>query len=563
MKNSTLLFILLFLPFAIYSQQTVEFDNSSFEGTPTPHVVPAPWTSCYGSPDTQPGTWGVTQAPSDGDTYVSFLQRGIQNDYIEGASQGLNQCLTGGTLYQLTVDAAFSSVYNTAEPLDCYGSLQLVGGNSVCDSGEVLWQSGMITHNDWQTYTITFTPTDDWCYLTFSPYWISDCNGFINCMIDNINGSLNEHLIQITSPEINSSQSCGFLITGFTDTIANSIVIEGDFIGSPVNATLTSDTTWEYFLQYQDGISGGDTITATAHFANDTAHDWISIIYNLYSPFTQELCVVTVDTALQKNLVVWEKETTTGIVSYSVQKETNQNNVYAEIGVVSYDSLSVFVDTLSDPSQSANRYKILTLDTCGLYSWEAAVTAHKTIHLASSIGLNGVVNLMWNQYEGLPLLTYNIYRGQSISTFNLLASVASNIVSFTDNFPVLGANYYFIEAVLPDSCTPFRDGLTGSFSNFTSQTATSVSEYDFNNQVSISPNPGNGTFIISFYNSSFRSADIKLFDAIGQLVFRLDKNELSANNQIVINAGSLASGVYLIQIDAPKNRLTKKLVVTN
>ena len=380
-------------------------------------------------------------------------------------------------------------------------------------------------------------------------------------MIDNINGSSSEHLVEITSPSINSTQSCGFTITGITDSIPNYVSIEGGFTNSPITATLTSDTTWEYFLSYSDNVSSEDYITVTAYFQNDTVHDWVNIFLTTVSTFSQELCVVTVDTSLQKNLLIWEKEITSGIVSYSVQKETNQNNVYAEIGVVSYDSLSVFVDTLSDPSQSANRYKILALDTCGLYSHEG-VTAHKTIHLASSLGLNGVVNLMWNQYEGLPILTYNIYRGQSISTFNLLASVASNIVSFTDNFPVLGANYYFIEAVLPDSCTPFRDGLTGSFSNFTSQTATSVSDYDFNNQVSVSPNPSNGTFIISFNNANFRSADIKLIDTIGRLVFRSDKNELSDNNQIAIHAGSLASGVYLIQIDAPNNRLTKKLVVT-
>lgn len=562
MKNNILLIILLFLPFTIYSQQIIEFDNSSFEGTPIPHQVPSPWTICYGSPDTQPGTWGITQTPSDGDTYISFLHGGTENSYSEGASEELNQCLSAGTLYQLTVDAAFSSVYNTAEPLDCYGSLQLVGGHSLCDEGEVLWQSGMITHNDWQTYTITFTPADNWCYLTFSPYWISDCNGYINCMIDNINNAPGEHLVEITSPSINSTQSCGFTITGITDSIPDYITIEGDFANSPVTATLTSDTTWEYFLSYNNNLSGADYITVTAYFPNDTVHDWLNVFLATVSPFSQQLCVVTVDTALQKNLVVWEKEITTGIVSYSVQKETNQNNVFAEIGVVSYDSLSVFVDTLSEPSQNANRYKILALDTCGLYSYEG-ITAHKTIHLASSLGLNGVVNLIWNQYEGLPLLTYHIYRGQSFSTFNLLASVASNIVSFTDNFPVLGANYYFIEAVLPDSCTPFRDGLTGSFSNFTSQTATSVSEYDFNNQVLVSPNPGNGTFIISFNNAGFRSADIKLFDAIGRLVFRSDKNELSANNQIAIHPGSLASGVYLIQIDVSKNRLTKKLVVTN
>ena len=63
--------------------------NPSFEGTSQAHVVPSPWSRCEGSgtPDTQPGQWGINLAPSDGNTYISCLYDGSGNHgWIEGAS---------------------------------------------------------------------------------------------------------------------------------------------------------------------------------------------------------------------------------------------------------------------------------------------------------------------------------------------------------------------------------------------------------------------------------------------------------------------------------------------
>lgn len=652
-KNISVIFFLL-VSVISFSQEVVIFDNPSFEGTPTPHVTPAPWNACYGSPDTQPGTWGINQAPSQGNSYISFLHGGWPDSYSEGASQLLPHCLTAGQLYQFTIDAAFSSVYNTAEPGDCYGSLQVLGGNSLCDDEEVLWQSGMFTNTSWNTLTISFVPNQNWCYLTFVPYFIDSCNGYINCMIDNINSSSDGnsilitsplylsheqcgflvtgvtdtiadeiiltggfigsplsvtltsdttweqyvsyssdftgnddiyatayfdsysdtsltwvsvimdscssgHRIEITSPGNNSHQSCGFIISGLTDSIPNSILLEGNFTGSPVNAQLVTDTTWQQFLSYTYGFTGSDSVFATAFFPNDTVSDWVTINFENNTPAPQQLCVVTVDSATDKNLLIWEKEITTAIDYYAILKETNQNGIYAEIGSVSYDSLSVFIDTLSNPFQNANTYKIEIVDTCGLRSISG--TPHKTIHLSINLGLNNVINLAWNQYEGLPILTYNIYRGQSPENITMLASVPSNIVSFTDNFPILGANYYYVEAVLPDSCTPFRDGLTGSLSNYTAQLISSVNEYDADNFFSVFPNPNNGTFTLNFNAVKSGSATISMYDVPGQLIYQSGKINISSSPKYTINTGEIASGIYFLRVDTEYGIFTKKIVV--
>jgi len=160
--------------------------NPSFEGPSQAHVVPAPWSNCGGSPDTQPGQWGITQAPSDGTSYVSFLQSGSSpGGYFEGASQVLSSCMVAGETYTINMDLAHSNTYNTAGPGNCYSSFAIYGGNSLCAETELLGQTGPIFNTAWQTFTFTWTATGNWCYITFRPEFITACSGFINVLVDN------------------------------------------------------------------------------------------------------------------------------------------------------------------------------------------------------------------------------------------------------------------------------------------------------------------------------------------------------------------------------------------
>ncbi len=265
----------------------LNFQNPSFEGTSQPHVVPAPWDICFGSPDTQPGQWGFTQPASQGSTYISMLQGGTQNSYNEGASQQITPCMQAGTTYTFDIDIAFSSVYNTAEPGNCYGSMEILGGNSVCGTNEILWQSGSFMNTNWQTTTVTFTPTSNWCYITFHPYWISDCNGYVNCSLDNISPIVPavppEPGINITSPAANADMPCSFTVTGTNDTVAINIAVSGDFVGSPQMATLLTDSTWELVVTYPQGFDGNTQIIAGALFVDQTT-DADTVDFNIVLP---------------------------------------------------------------------------------------------------------------------------------------------------------------------------------------------------------------------------------------------------------------------------------------
>lgn len=252
---------------ATKAQFTVQ--NPSFEGTSQPHVVPAPWSDCFGSPDTQPGQWGINDPPTNGGTYVSFLMQGDGASYVEGLSQQLSGCLTAGQSYTFTMDVAFSPVYNTAEPLDCYGTVAIWGSNNSCGQDQMLWSSGMMTTGGWQNATITFTPTSNWCYITIAPYFITPCSGYINGMVDNISPIVPANPgLQITSPTANANMSCDFLVTGTSDSLPNSVTLYGNFVGSPVVANILNASNWQTFVSYPDNLSGPQTIIAVGQFPN-------------------------------------------------------------------------------------------------------------------------------------------------------------------------------------------------------------------------------------------------------------------------------------------------------
>ena len=188
--------------------QTSCYTNPSMEGPTVPHQVPSPWLACYGSPDTQPGNWGFTQPASNGNSYVSFLHSGQSpTGYKEGMTQLLNPCLLGGTTYTITVDLAHSPIYNTAGPGNCPSSFAMYGGNSSCAISETLLVSGPITHTNWVTYTFTFTPTQNFCYISFAPYFTGSCTGYINIMIDNFT-CIQPALVNATSTPESCPGSC-------------------------------------------------------------------------------------------------------------------------------------------------------------------------------------------------------------------------------------------------------------------------------------------------------------------------------------------------------------------
>ena len=213
MKKIFSILVLSILSLNIYAQcggngggNPLTLQNLSFElngGQPQPHIVPAPWSQCYGSPDEQPGNWGCVLPASDGLHYIGML---CNAGYNEGATQQLNTCMTAGVTYNLTFDVAEGDYPGYTN--GCFATCEIKGGNALCGAQQVLWQSGQIVGNFWQTVTATFTATGNWCYVTISPYYIAGCNGnYHTLLVDNIQPIVPAG-VNITSTDVTCFGAC-------------------------------------------------------------------------------------------------------------------------------------------------------------------------------------------------------------------------------------------------------------------------------------------------------------------------------------------------------------------
>lgn len=260
MKTHSLLFTgLLTLATSVAAQTPMTFCwiNPSIEGPTLPHVVPSPWISCYATPDTQPGNWGIVQTPSDGGSYASFIRIGDGGIYNEGMSQVLNPYIAPGT-YVFTVDLAHSPIYTPlADPGTCYSSLAIYGGNFPCQQGELLWESDAFTHTSWETYPIFIEPTYPWPYITFCPQYLSTCNGYINVMIDHLTCI---QPVEIVKPRCDGSRLGSITITPPSSLSGPTLTYDWGITVTTSN-TITGLTSGTYTVIISD--SSGKTITYT------------------------------------------------------------------------------------------------------------------------------------------------------------------------------------------------------------------------------------------------------------------------------------------------------------
>ena len=138
------------------------------------------------------------------------------------------------------------------------------------------------------------------------------------------------------------------------------------------------------------------------------------------------------------------------LVNEYVILRQSSSNLYTPLDTLDANTLT-YIDSTSNPAVQAERYKVSAIDACGNNSDTSDY--HKTVHLTMSLGVNGEVNLIWNQYEGYQVSDYLIYRGNSASNMNMIGMIAGNNISYTDLSPPSGFLQYQIRA-FAQNCNP-------------------------------------------------------------------------------------------------------------
>ncbi|MCB0694846.1 MAG: hypothetical protein H6568_03285 [Lewinellaceae bacterium] len=149
--------VLLHLPWfgAISAQQPGMIRNSGFEASFSTSFLMPDWLSwgAGSTPDIQPGQWGVVLPPRQGYTYLGLINR--EDGTREGVYQKLQIPLEAGRCYYFTIALACARDYAGFKlPL----SLEIKGVAPGGGKPFRLVRSPLVTHDQWQIYTMEFTP---------------------------------------------------------------------------------------------------------------------------------------------------------------------------------------------------------------------------------------------------------------------------------------------------------------------------------------------------------------------------------------------------------------------
>jgi len=186
-----------------------------------------------------------------------------------------------------------------------------------------------------------------------------------------------------------------------------------------------------------------------------------------------------------------------------------------------------------------------------------------------------------------PAFTINdiIAMPAPVATFivdnNNITTGTAEIITYTGNAPV-GAtyNWYFDGGVAtpgtgagPQSVVWSSDGVknvtlavnngscTGTFADSVMVSfPTGVQSVSLQNNLSISPNPNDGTFDILFYQSITQPFTVKLFDMQGRVVYERDFKS-TTNNKVTIATQNLPDAVYTATIDLNGTVINRKVVI--
>lgn len=335
--------------------------------------------------------------------------------------------------------------------------------------------------------------------------------------------------------------------------------------------SIDGGNTWVYFNGvYIQGNSGSfEWVTPDADSdeclirITDGFEPNISDTSDVFSvfPFPETpVCMVSVDSLTNFNVIIWEKPVSDMIADFLVYKETDEANVYEVIDTVGYEEITMVTDSGSNPAMRPYRYKIGFIDVenrlfpSGDY--------HQTIHLTINQGVNDAWNLIWTPYIGFDYSSYKIMRKTDSDDYEQIATVSASFSSFTDLTAPPGEVFYRIKIDHPFGCNPAsREREYASvYSNVASNGIVSVSEKN-EPDFTIYPIPADKQLNVSFGENIIGNARLILSDLTGRVVYSEEFRDVLPGQSETINILNFKEGIYLLHLSSGKNSVTRKIVI--
>ena len=319
--------------------------------------------------------------------------------------------------------------------------------------------------------------------------------------------------------------------------------------------------------------SGNYEVTATNSAGCKTVSSPVTVNASLAQT---PICLVTVDSLSQNNIIIWEKQPNQHIDSFIVYREIS-TNLYKPIGAVPYDSLSLFVDTVrtkyfpntGNPNAGTYRYKVAIRDTCGNYS--PLSLYHNTIYIINNSGTFFWPQLYSIENSANPVTNYVLMRDNiSNGNWQQVQSVAGTQQTVTDpqystyqntaSWRIQTQWGIGCSATIVNPKNPVIEvtNLNSSRSNvYKVNNPTSVFNLSAEEAITIYPNPNSGVFTLDIKNIS--DASIRIFNMLGEEIKQFTIQ--NSGNKTEVDLREQAKGVYYLQVTSSQRSLTKKIII--
>lgn len=219
------------------------------------------------------------------------------------------------------------------------------------------------------------------------------------------------------------------------------------------DSVLTDAKAPVYTIRNADFSDEGGYITYVSNSCGTDSTDMATLY------LASQICMVTVSPATGNNLVVWEKKSKAPVMAYNIYRESIAAGIYDLLATIPAAELSVFVDTVADPTVQAYLYKITALDDDDIETDIDLCSPHKTIHLIVSTNPElKTTQLQWDRYYGFDYQTYTIYKSTTGLNFDPVHSLSASLNSWTDPDAATGDLFYRIAVEKPDPCLPSGAG---------------------------------------------------------------------------------------------------------
>jgi hypothetical protein len=287
------------------------------------------------------------------------------------------------------------------------------------------------------------------------------------------------------------------------------------------------------------------------------------------SPFTTEICVVSKDPAGSGNMISWEVPEDYFYSGFRIFREYEISDQFVPVGNdVGYQE-SYFIDTEVNADASSYRYKIAMVGYCDLELSDLSAP-HKTFHLMANRGVNGVVNLLWDNYEGFAYSKIRILRGSALDNMNVIDEIPSNLTSYTDISPVTEEIYYQLEIEGEGDCgTVISNGRTTSAQRISRSNVVNkenaITGLDDSaiqdSDIEIYPVPASDYVNVEIKGSfEGRIRDLFVMDISGKLI-----NEYHGmrTKKYTLRTHLLGSGLYYLQVHTENGDIINKKLIVN